>query len=150
MFETIVRLLDRDRPGFTLPQQLYVGEEAFRFDTEMLLKRVWLYACTVAHVKKPGDWHLFELANNSIIIVRGRDGAVRAFYNSCRHRGARICEAQTGNAPRLMCPYHQWTYGLDGRLLTLTGPAGVDTAEQRVDEAVYDLAAEAGAHVLGY
>jgi glycine betaine catabolism A len=60
---------------------------------------------------------VFELANNSIIIVRGRDNEVRAFWNSCRHRGARICLEQKGRAPRLMCPYHQWTYGLDGKLL---------------------------------
>ena len=122
-FENISRLLDQDRPGYTLPQQLYVGGEAFAFDTQVLLKRVWLYACTVAHVKKPGDWHLFELANNSIIIMRGRDGEVRAFYNSCRHRGARLCEAQRGHAARLICPYHQWTYGLDGRLLAARGMA---------------------------
>ena len=86
----------QDRPGHTLPQQLYVGQEAFDFDTQVMLKSVWLYACTVAHVKKPGDYFIFELANNSIIIIRGRDGEVRAFHNSCRHRGARICQEQTG------------------------------------------------------
>ena len=128
-FDTIARLLDQDRPGYTLPQQLYVGQEAFAFDTQVLLKRVWLYACTVAHVRKPGDWYLFELADNSIVIVRGRDGEVRAFYNSCRHRGARLCEMQRGHSPRLICPYHQWTYGLDGRLLAARGMAdGFDKA----------------------
>lgn len=116
-FDAIPALLARVRPGYTLPQQLYVGQEAFEFDTRVMLPSVWLYACTVAHVKKPGDWFLFEMAHNSVIIVRGRDGTVRAFHNSCRHRGARVCSAQTGNAPRLMCPYHSWTYGLDGRLL---------------------------------
>jgi len=116
-YQNIARLLDGDRPGHTLPQQLYVGQEAFDFDTQVLLKSVWLYACTVAHVKKPGDYFVFELANNSIILVRGRDNEVRAFHNSCRHRGARICQQQTGSASRLMCPYHIWTYGLDGRLL---------------------------------
>ena len=94
-----------------------MGQAAFDFDTQVLLKSVWLFACTVAHVKRPGDYFRFDLANTSVLIVRGRDGEVRAFYNSCRHRGARICEAQTGQASRLMCPYHIWTYGLDGRLL---------------------------------
>jgi Rieske 2Fe-2S family protein len=94
-----------------------VSEEAFRFDTQVMLKSVWLYACTVAHVKNPGDYFVFEVAHNSIIIIRGRDNEVRAFWNSCRHRGARICEEQRGRAPRLTCPYHQWTYGLDGALL---------------------------------
>ena len=114
---TIATLLAQDRPGHTLPRDLYVGQDAFAFDTQVLLKSVWLYACTVAHVKQPGDFYLFDLANNSIIIVRGRDGEVRAFHNSCRHRGARICQEQHGSTARLTCPYHIWTYGLDGRLL---------------------------------
>jgi glycine betaine catabolism A len=116
-FEPVDQWLRQDRQGYSLPRGLYVSDEAFAFDTEMMLKSVWLYACTVAHVKSPGDYFVFELAHNSIIIVRGRDGEVRAFWNSCRHRGARICSEQRGRAPRLMCPYHQWTYGLDGALL---------------------------------
>ncbi len=116
-FEHVSNWLGKDRKGHTLPSELYVSEEAFQFDTQVMLKSVWLYACTVAHVKNPGDFFLFELANNSIIIVRGRDNEVRAFYNSCRHRGSRICLEQSGRVPRLMCPYHQWTYGLDGNLL---------------------------------
>lgn len=129
-YDRIAALLDQDRDGYTLPQSLYVGEEAFEFDTQVMLKSVWLYACTVAHVKQPGDFYLFELANNSIIVIRGRDGEVRAFYNSCRHRGARLCEGETGRAPRLMCPYHQWTYGLDGGLLAARNmPDGFDKRE---------------------
>ena len=110
-------LLGQDRKGYSLPQKLYVGEQAFAFDTQIMLPSVWLYACTVAHIKKPGDWFLFEMADNSVIVLRGRDGAVRAFFNSCQHRGARICEAQRGSSPKLICPYHQWTYKLDGSLL---------------------------------
>ncbi len=116
-FESIAAQLDMDRKGHTLPRALYVSEEAFQFDVQVMLKSVWLYACTGAHVKKPGDYFIFEVANNSIIIVRGRDMEVRAFWNSCRHRGAKICLEQKGSSPRLMCPYHQWTYGLDGKLL---------------------------------
>ena len=115
--EPIARWLNQDRPGHTLPRELYVSEAAFQFDAHVMLKSVWLYACTVAHVKHPGDYFVFELASNSIIIVRGRDNRVRAFWNSCRHRGSRICEQQRGRAARLTCPYHQWTYGLDGGLL---------------------------------
>ena len=115
--DPVATWLANDRKGHTLPGELYVSEDAFAFDAHVMLRSVWLYACTVAHVKQPGDFFLFELANNSIIIIRGRDMQVRAFYNSCRHRGARICHDQMGRAPRLMCPYHQWTYGLDGGLL---------------------------------
>ena len=116
-FAPVANWLANDRKGHTLPRGLYVSDDAFAFDTQVMLKSVWLYACTVAHVKNPGDYFVFELADNSIIIVRGRDNKVRAFWNSCRHRGAKICLEQRGRAPRLMCPYHQWTYGLDGQLL---------------------------------
>ena len=116
-FEHIPGWLQQDRKGLTLPQGLYVSEEAFHFDVEVVLKSVWLYACTVAHVKSPGDHFVFELGGNSIIIVRGKDNEVRAFWNSCRHRGSKICLEQRGRSARLTCPYHQWTYGLDGTLL---------------------------------
>ena len=116
-YEPIADLLKKDRKGHTLPGELYVSEEAHQFDTQVMLKSVWLYACTAAHVKNPGDYFVFELANNSVVIVRGRDNEIRAFWNSCRHRGAKICLEQKGRAPRLTCPYHQWTYGLDGKLL---------------------------------
>lgn len=123
----ITRWLEQDQPGRTLPQGLYVSDEAFAFDTQVLLKSVWLYACTAAHVKQPGDYYLFEMANASVIIVRGRDGEVRAFHNSCAHRGAKVCTAMTGSNPRFMCPYHQWTYGLDGKLLAARNmPEGFD------------------------
>jgi glycine betaine catabolism A len=115
-FSAIAGLLAQDRPGYTLPQALYVSEEAFRFDTQVMLPSVWLYAGTVAHIRKPGDWFLFEMADNSVIVIRGRDGDVRAFFNSCRHRGARICQTQRGSSPKLICPYHQWTYNTDGSL----------------------------------
>jgi len=129
-FDTIGELLRLNRPGMTLPRDLYVGEEAFRFDTEVMLKSVWLYAGTVAHAKKPGDWFIFELGNNQVIIVRGRDGEIRAFYNSCRHRGSRICETESGSAARLQCPYHFWSYGLDGKLLAARNmPEGFSKAE---------------------
>jgi glycine betaine catabolism A len=115
--DSIAELLAQDRPGHTLPRDLYVSQAAHDFDTQVMLKSVWLYACTVAHVKQPGDYFLFELGTSSVIVVRGRDGDVRAFWNSCRHRGAQLCAEQRGRVPRLICPYHQWTYGLDGKLL---------------------------------
>ena len=77
-FAPIADLLAQDRKGHTLPRELYVSEDAFEFDTQVMLKSVWLYACTAAHVKNPGDFFVFELAQNSIVIVRGRDMQVRA------------------------------------------------------------------------
>ncbi|HIQ18496.1 MAG TPA: aromatic ring-hydroxylating dioxygenase subunit alpha [Novosphingobium capsulatum] len=126
-FDSIADLLNQDRPGYTLPQGLYTSEEAFKFDTEVMLKSVWLYACTVAHVKNPGDYFVFDMADNSVIILRGKDGQIRAFYNTCTHRGAKLCDAQKGSMPRVMCPYHFWTFGLDGKLIAARGmPEGFD------------------------
>jgi glycine betaine catabolism A len=121
--------LGHDRSGYSLPQALYVSDEAHRFDTQVMLKSVWLYACTVAHVKTPGDYFIFSVGDHSIIILRGRDDQLRAFWNSCRHRGARLCLDQRGHVPRLTCPYHQWTYGLDGKLLAARSMAD-DFAKQ--------------------
>jgi len=129
-FASVANWIANDRKGHTLPGGLYVSDDAFAFDTQVMLKSVWLYACTAAHVKTPGDYFVFELAHNSVIIVRGRDNEIRAFWNSCRHRGAKICLEQRGRAPRLMCPYHQWTYGLDGQLLAARSMAeGFDKAD---------------------
>lgn len=134
-FASIDELLKQNRAGYTLPQDLYVSQEAFDFDTQVMLKSVWLYACTAAHVKKPGDYFLFELANNSVVITRGRDGEIRAFYNTCTHRGAKLCDAQKGNMPRISCPYHFWTFGLDGKLISARGmPEGFDKAEHGLRE----------------
>ncbi|MBU6428806.1 MAG: aromatic ring-hydroxylating dioxygenase subunit alpha, partial [Cyanobacteria bacterium REEB65] len=122
-FDAISEQLNQTRAGYTLPQGLYVSQEAYDFDTQVMLKSVWLYACTVAHVKNPGDYFVFELANNSVIILRGKDGEVRAFYNTCTHRGSKLCDAQKGNMGRVMCPYHFWTFGLDGKLIVARGMA---------------------------
>jgi Rieske 2Fe-2S family protein len=135
-YSSVTQWLGQDRQGYTLPQGLYVSRAAFKFDTRVMLKRVWLYACTVAHVKKPGDFYLFEMANTSVIIVRGRDGEVRAFHNSCAHRGAKLCSQAKGSMPRIMCPYHQWTYGLDGKLLAARNmPEGFEKADHGLQPA---------------
>jgi Rieske 2Fe-2S family protein len=66
----------------------------------------------------PGDYLLRDIAGESVIVLRDRSGVLRAFFNTCRHRGTRLCEAATGSlSGSIQCPYHAWTYGLDGRLL---------------------------------
>jgi Rieske 2Fe-2S family protein len=115
-FDAIAESLAQTRTGFTLPQNLYVSEEAYRFDTEVMLRSVWLYACTIAHVKNPGDQFLFELGETSVIVVHDKQGEIRAFHNTCTHRGAKLCSS-AGKGARITCPYHQWTFALDGKLL---------------------------------
>ena len=79
---------------------------------------------------RPGDFFTYKVGSESIIVVRDRAGEIRAFHNVCRHRGSRICKTEQGNAHRLVCPYHRWTYELDGSLVLDTSREfGVDRAE---------------------
>ena len=68
-------------------------------------------------IPQTGNFVTMQVGDYAIVIVRGADGMIRAFHNACRHRGSRVCTAHKGSAPKLVCPYHQWTYELDGRLL---------------------------------
>lgn len=112
----IQALLDERRPGFSLPQAFYVDPVIFEADLEAVFAREWLFACNACEIKRPGDWITLEIGRNSLIVMRDRDGEVRAFHNTCRHRGSRICLTERGHSNRLVCPYHQWVYELDGRL----------------------------------
>jgi Rieske 2Fe-2S family protein len=113
-----ISALLRDRPsGHSLPQALYTSEAAFEFDLAAIFGTSWLLAGFDAEVKRPGDFLSIVVGRWPVLIVRGRDGELRAFHNSCRHRGSILCGPGSGNVPRLTCPYHRWTYGLDGKLL---------------------------------
>ncbi|MBV8651381.1 MAG: aromatic ring-hydroxylating dioxygenase subunit alpha, partial [Alphaproteobacteria bacterium] len=125
--ERIDALIARQRPGYALEQEFYGDPEIFERDLETLLMRHWLCAGHASLIPNPGDYFLFELAAESAIIVRGEDGAVRALANVCRHRGSRVCAEKQGHAKFLVCPYHGWSYGLDGALRAARHmPAGFD------------------------
>jgi Rieske 2Fe-2S family protein len=111
------RLLKSYRPGRPLPQQCYGDPDVFAIDMERIFRRYWLYAGHACTIPEPGDFFTYEIGRDSLVFVRDRDGAVRAWHNTCRHRGARFCNAQTGRARHFACPYHGWSYGLDGKLL---------------------------------
>jgi len=113
----ISALLGARPAGHSLPAGLYSDPAAFDFDMQAVFGRSWLFAGFEAEVRDPGDYLSIMIGRWPVLMVRGRDGALRAFHNSCRHRGSILCKPGSGNAPRLTCPYHRWTYGLDGRLL---------------------------------
>jgi glycine betaine catabolism A len=103
----------------TLPGMAYHSEEAYAVDKERVFYRNWIYVGRADRVAKPGAWLRVEIADESILIVRGKDERIRAFYNVCRHRGSRICEEEQGEVrTHLRCPYHAWGYALDGTLVT--------------------------------
>jgi glycine betaine catabolism A len=99
-----------------LERGFYGGEEEHRLDLDLIWYRDWLFVGHDCEVAKSGDYMTVQIGEYPILIVRDRDGSLHAFHNSCRHRGSRICSAEHGNSARLVCPYHQWTYQLDGRL----------------------------------
>ena len=105
------------RPGHTLPREFYVEPDVFKLDLDSIFLRQWLFVGHDCEVQKPGDYLTLQVGDYPIVVVRSRDGSIRAFHNSCRHRGSRICSAEKGSAVRLVCPYHNWSYDLDGRLL---------------------------------
>ncbi len=113
----ILSLLMSRRPGYSLPQAFYTDEDVFQADMKNIWHKEWIFAVPSAELPKTGNYVTLQIGAYSIIIVRGADGVIRSFHNSCRHRGSRICSASKGSSPKLVCPYHQWTYELDGKLL---------------------------------
>jgi Rieske 2Fe-2S family protein len=110
-----VRPADAVRPGFSLPQAFYVDPGVFERDLDLLAGR-WTFAVHASELAEAGDWATVELGRESAIVARADDGVLRAFANVCRHRGSRICSEARGRSGFLTCPYHAWSYGLDGRL----------------------------------
>ncbi len=110
------RLL-RQKDGYSLEQAFYTSESILEADLESFFYQDWLFMIPACEISKSGDYVTQKVGQYDIVIVRGDDGIIRALHNSCRHRGSRLCSAQKGSAPKLVCPYHQWTYELDGKLL---------------------------------
>ncbi len=110
------RALASWRPGHALPGAVYQGEAIYREELRRIFLKSWLYVGHVSQVPARGDYFLFEIAGESVIIVRESDDTVNALVNVCRHRGSRICDAAMGHESRLTCRYHGWTYALDGSL----------------------------------
>ncbi|WP_210529570.1 aromatic ring-hydroxylating oxygenase subunit alpha [Rubellimicrobium arenae] len=113
----LLALLLSRRPGTSLARPFYVSPEAHDADLRHIWTKEWIFAASAAEMPKAGSYVTLQIGAYPIVIVRGADGAIRAFHNSCRHRGSRICSEAKGTSPKLVCPYHQWTYELDGRLL---------------------------------
>src|SRR5690606_11925247 len=101
------------------PVGRYTDPEFYDLEMKHFWPRTWLWAGHVSEVAEPGSYKLFTQLGQSIIITRGLDGEIRAFHNVCRHRGSALVAEDQGKARRLTCPYHAWTYGLDGRLLAV-------------------------------
>jgi Rieske 2Fe-2S family protein len=104
--------------GVTLPARYYADDQYFAREIDRLFRTMWVCAGREEEIERPGQFVLRDLAGDSIIVTRANDGQVHAFHNVCRHRGTRLCTDAAGAfAGSIQCPYHAWTYGLDGRLI---------------------------------
>jgi len=127
----------------TLPSSWYCSNEIYQLERERIFCREWLCVGREEELAAPGDFKVLDVVGESVLLVRNRQGELRAFYNVCRHRGARLCRTDEAGPPGLavqggvvagrsiLCPYHQWAYDLDGHLIAaphLGGVAGFDKA----------------------
>ena len=102
----------------TLPGRYYTSPEILAEEMERLMRQRWFCVGRAERIPTAGDYFLQALGNESLIVVRDRNGIARAFYNVCRHRGTRICEAEQGRfSETIQCPYHAWTYTTEGQLI---------------------------------
>jgi Rieske 2Fe-2S family protein len=122
-----------------LDARWYHAPDVFALEQERIFARDWICAGRTEQLERAGDFVLAEIAGESIIVVRAADGVLHAFYNVCRHRGTRLCTQPAGRfAGSIQCPYHAWTYALDGALIaarTMSDVPGFERAEHPLREA---------------
>ncbi len=115
----LAALLRTHQPGHALARDFYTDPSIFEHDLACMLLRHWFCAGHASSIPRPGDYLVVELGAEAVIVVRTQQGDIRALLNVCRHRGSRLTQGRSGRASggRLTCPYHAWTYDLDGHLL---------------------------------
>jgi phenylpropionate dioxygenase-like ring-hydroxylating dioxygenase large terminal subunit len=120
MTEELLASLEASSQGVaeavTLPPALYTSEEVLEFERDAIYAREWLCVGRAERIPEPGDWFTVNIAHEPIIVVRDKEGDIRAMSAVCQHRAMQVCEGE-GNTTTFKCPYHHWIYGLDGRLL---------------------------------
>jgi phenylpropionate dioxygenase-like ring-hydroxylating dioxygenase large terminal subunit len=108
------RAIDED---FSLPGWIYRDADFLRAEKQQVFAASWQIVCHLNDIPNPGDYHTLDFLGEPLVVVRARDGGVKAFFNVCRHRASRLLDGAAGHCPgRIVCPYHAWTYDLDGAL----------------------------------
>jgi phenylpropionate dioxygenase-like ring-hydroxylating dioxygenase large terminal subunit len=105
------------KKGYSLDRRFYCDDEVFAADMDQVIGRKWIVAGHIDRVRRKGDYFLYKVGHESIIIIRSDESTINAFYNVCRHRGSLVCTEPSGRLARLTCGYHAWSYGLDGALI---------------------------------
>ncbi|MFJ5997894.1 aromatic ring-hydroxylating dioxygenase subunit alpha [Streptomyces sp. NPDC092370] len=131
----------------TLPGDHYTDPEIFRLEQEHIFESMWFCAARSSELSKPGAFRTVDVGRESVLLTRSRDNSVRAFFNVCRHRGAKLCTQESGEVKRaFQCPYHAWTYDLNGKLVAAPNL----TKMPDVGRTEYGLASVAVREWLGY
>src|SRR5258708_952656 len=113
----MLSLLQSRKSQFSLPGRFYSDPAFYDIDLDIVFHRRWLFAGFECEVERPGQFFTVTVGRSPIIVLRDRGRTLRAFFNTCRHRGFKICEEERGKSANLACPYHQWTYDLTGKLI---------------------------------
>jgi len=110
-------LVNRRAVGYSLEAPFYTAQEIFELDVDAIFAKHWLFSATEAEIPEAGDYVTVDVGPHSVMIVRDDDENIRAFRNVCRHRGSRLLDSPCGSVGNIVCPYHQWTYQVDGNLI---------------------------------
>jgi len=124
-YAAVLDLIKQRKPQHGLPGAVYLDPDVYRQDLEQIWHREWIFAGHTFELEKPGQYLTLQIGDYPIAVVRGKDGNIRAFHNACRHRGSKVCTEDKGKVAKLVCPYHKWTFELDGKLL-FAGNMGPD------------------------
>jgi carnitine monooxygenase subunit len=116
--------------GWSLPSWTYDDPEFAKVEIDRIFRPGWQVVCHLSDLANSGDWHSLDYVGESVIVVRGADNIIRAFTNVCRHRGSRLLDGDRGCAKKLVCPYHAWTYDLDGQLTGVPDSATYPTLDK--------------------
>ncbi|WP_027857677.1 aromatic ring-hydroxylating oxygenase subunit alpha [Marinobacterium jannaschii] len=110
-------LINQRKPRHALTREIYRDPDVYQQDLEQIWHKEWIFAGHTFEIEKQGEYLTIQVGDYPVVIVRDAEGNVRAFHNACRHRGSRICSESKGKVAKLVCPYHSWTFDLDGKLL---------------------------------
>ena len=136
----------------TLSGDFYTSATIFAAEQDEIFEKLWFCAARSSDLANPGQFKNVQIGRESVLVVRGKDGALRAFLNVCRHRGAALCTESEGQVKRsLQCPYHAWTYALDGKLIAAPNLASLkEPSGEGIDRYKYGLISVALTEWLGY